>query len=659
MSTNVQWPPIAGSTYSIPASGELNWQALSSFLIAVGTYAQSTQNTKLAIRVATTSPVSVATASDTVIVTDLAVPGAVGVSLPAGVLGQCFFIVDGKGDAATNNITITPFAGLINGAATYVINKARAGVLLGYNGTGWTVLSEFTNVAAGAIPRSSIAAGSANHVVINDGSGLLSSEAQLAGTRGGTGVSSTATYPASGVIPTTSNKLSVFAATTSAELAGVISDETGTGALVFANSPALVTPTGLVKGDVGLGNVDNTSDATKNAAAVTLTNKTLTAPVINSPTGIVKADVGLGNVDNTSDATKNAAAVTLTNKTLNAPILDSSVVTTAQTLNAQAEMRFADADSSNYVGFKSGATVATNKIWTLPTADGSSGQVLSTDGSATLSWATGLTSVLNQYNAYIGNSSNVSTPTNTNLLGESLAQTRAQTATMTIAAPGVVTSNGHGMALGDKFYFTTTGALPTGVSASTTYYASAIAANTFNISTTFSNAIAGTYVTTTGSQSGTHTLNMGGITGVLPSNAANATRMGLMCYSHGVNYNGGNAPTITLASGGGTLSGVGIGDFWPYQTADGNWKMIFTIAVTLSSVSRTSASLAIAGLVFFGGATQYQAVSVATGNTTTGPSAVCRGDNTNQIEVDHTSSTTTQYNLSGNVKLASKPTWAY
>jgi hypothetical protein len=40
----------------------------------------------------------------------------------------------------------------------------------------------------------------------------------------------------------TSNPLSQFAATTSAQLAGVISDETGTGALVFANSPTLVNP---------------------------------------------------------------------------------------------------------------------------------------------------------------------------------------------------------------------------------------------------------------------------------------------------------------------------------------------------------------------------------------------------------------------------------
>jgi hypothetical protein len=38
------------------------------------------------------------------------------------------------------------------------------------------------------------------------------------------------------------DNLSVFAATTSAQLAGVISDETGSGALVFATSPSLVTP---------------------------------------------------------------------------------------------------------------------------------------------------------------------------------------------------------------------------------------------------------------------------------------------------------------------------------------------------------------------------------------------------------------------------------
>ena len=44
------------------------------------------------------------------------------------------------------------------------------------------------------------------------------------------------------IIATTTDNLSVFAATTSAQLAGIISDETGSGLLVFATSPTLVTP---------------------------------------------------------------------------------------------------------------------------------------------------------------------------------------------------------------------------------------------------------------------------------------------------------------------------------------------------------------------------------------------------------------------------------
>lgn len=57
-------------------------------------------------------------------------------------------------------------------------------------------------------------------------------------------------------------------------------------------------------------------------------------------------------------------------------------------LNAQRELRLADADSSAYVGFKAPATITTNRIWTLPATDGTSSQVLSTNGSGVLSWAT-------------------------------------------------------------------------------------------------------------------------------------------------------------------------------------------------------------------------------------------------------------------------------
>jgi hypothetical protein len=48
-------------------------------------------------------------------------------------------------------------------------------------------------------------------------------------------------YPGTDVGVTT-NPLSQFAATTSAQLRGVITDPTGTGAAVFANTPTLVTP---------------------------------------------------------------------------------------------------------------------------------------------------------------------------------------------------------------------------------------------------------------------------------------------------------------------------------------------------------------------------------------------------------------------------------
>jgi len=61
---------------------------------------------------------------------------------------------------------------------------------------------------------------------------------------------------------------------------------------------------GLTKTQVGLSNVDNTSDAVKNSATAILTNKTLNSPIINNPIGIVKSDIGLNNVDNTTDANK-------------------------------------------------------------------------------------------------------------------------------------------------------------------------------------------------------------------------------------------------------------------------------------------------------------------------------------------------------------------
>jgi len=89
-------------------------------------------------------------------------------------------------------------------------------------------------------------------------------------------------------IATVADKLSVFAATSSSELAGIMSDETGTGALVFANTPTLVTPnigaatgTSLVlSGDLTV----NGTTTTINSTEITVDDKNLTLGSVASPT---------------------------------------------------------------------------------------------------------------------------------------------------------------------------------------------------------------------------------------------------------------------------------------------------------------------------------------------------------------------------------------
>lgn len=99
----------------------------------------------------------------------------------------------------------------------------------------------------------------------------------------------------------TADKLSVFAATTSAELAGVISDETGTGALVFANSPTLITPalgtpasgvltncTGTAAG-LTAGNAANWTSVPANASQAEMETGTESANRMMSPLRVKQA----------------------------------------------------------------------------------------------------------------------------------------------------------------------------------------------------------------------------------------------------------------------------------------------------------------------------------------------------------------------------------
>ena len=81
--------------------------------------------------------------------------------------------------------------------------------------------------------------------------------------------------------------------------------------------------------------------------------------------------------------------------------------------------------------------------------------------------------------------------------------------TVTIASPAVFTLNSHGLLQGDSIYFTTTGALPTGLSANTLYYviSAGLTTNTFRVSASAPTGVSdGSAVNTTGSQSGVHTV---------------------------------------------------------------------------------------------------------------------------------------------------------
>lgn len=95
---------------------------------------------------------------------------------------------------------------------------------------------------------------------------------------------------------------------------------------------------------------------------------------------ITNADIAAGAeiaVSKLANGTANQALVT-----------DGTDVSWSDDLTLAGSLRLADADGSNWVGFQGADTIATNVTWTLPAADGTSGQVLSTDGSGVLAWAT-------------------------------------------------------------------------------------------------------------------------------------------------------------------------------------------------------------------------------------------------------------------------------
>jgi hypothetical protein len=84
--------------------------------------------------------------------------------------------------------------------------------------------------------------------------------------------------------------------------------------------------------------------------------------------------------------------------------------------------------------------------------------------------------------------------------------TRLGNVTITIASPAVFTLASHGLVAGNKVSLATSGALPTGLVANTTYYviSTGLTTSTFRLST----SLGGSAINTSGSQSGTHGVHL-------------------------------------------------------------------------------------------------------------------------------------------------------
>lgn len=202
----------------------------------------------------------------------------------------------------------------------------------------------------------------------------------------------------------TANPLSQFAATTSAQLAGVISDETGSGALVFATSPTLVTP---ALGTPTSGNLTNCTFPTLNqnttgtaAIATTVTVADESADTTCFPLFTTAATGNLGPKSNSGLAFNSSTGI-LTATAFSGPltgnvtgnVTGSSGSTTG---NAATATKLATARTINGTSFDGTAnitvtaagstlsdTVPVNKGGTGLTAIGAALQVLRTNAGAT------------------------------------------------------------------------------------------------------------------------------------------------------------------------------------------------------------------------------------------------------------------------------------
>ena len=184
------------------------------------------------------------------------------------------------------------------------------------------------------------------------------------------------TIPSSKTLVVTTDKISALAATTSAELAGVISDETGTGTLVLATSPTLVTPTLGVATATSVNKVTITAPTT--SATLTIANgKTLAANNSITLAGTDATTITFPTTDATLARTDAAQTFTGTQTfsstmvgSINGNAATATKLATARKINTVDFDGSADITVTAAAGTLTGATLASNVVGSSLTSVG-------------------------------------------------------------------------------------------------------------------------------------------------------------------------------------------------------------------------------------------------------------------------------------------------
>jgi len=274
----------------------------------------------------------------------LSIPlAAAGASVSAGLISNADYVAFGAKQVAGSYLTaltgdlsaVGPGSSVATLAATGVAAGTYVKVTVDAKGR----VTAATTLTAADIPNLSAAQ-------ITSGT--------LATAVGGTGVNSTATFPTSGVIVTEGATETLTNKTLTAP---VISSISNTGTLTLPTS---------------------TDTLVGRATTDTLTNKTLTSPVITAATINGASQVG-GSTTIATTGTISAGATTVAG----------DVTIQGNATNAN-KLVLNDKGTTNALSIKAPDTLAGSVTWTLPGTDGASGQVLSTNGSGTFSWVSGL-----------------------------------------------------------------------------------------------------------------------------------------------------------------------------------------------------------------------------------------------------------------------------